>query len=147
MRQWVRRARRKESCFSQRVLNMKALLNWTGRCVNQRRGSGLYGCMSSLMQGGEKLPFLQAAVRIMEVTCLRLIQPFQCSGLETGFELSPENAYRNVILDLQASELPPAQPGAAPGLVRPYPSLPAKGRWHFMELSGLGGICPLRCGR
>lgn len=113
------KSQEKRIVFFPRVLNMKALLNWTGRCVNQSRGSGLYGCMSSLMQGGEKLPFLQAAVRIMEVTWLRLIQPFQCSGLETGFELSPENAYRNVILVLQASELPPAQPGAAPGLVRP----------------------------
>ena len=56
--------------------------------------------MSSLMQGGEKLPFLQAAVRIVAVTWLRLIQPFQCSGLKTIFEVSPEDAYRNVILDL-----------------------------------------------
>lgn len=42
---------KKKKCFSQRVLNMKALLNWTGRCVNQRCGGGLYGCMFSLMQG------------------------------------------------------------------------------------------------
>lgn len=102
--------------------------------------------MSSLIQGGEKLPFLQAAVRIVEVTWLGLIQPFQCSRLKTISEVSPEDAHRNVILDQQASELLPAQPGAAPGLVRPESSLPPKGRWHFMELNTLGGICPLRYG-
>lgn len=57
------------------------------------------------MQRGEKLPFLQAAVRIVEKICLRLIQPFQCSGLKTIFEVPPEDAYRNVILDLQTSEV------------------------------------------
>lgn len=82
-------------------------------------------------------------MRIVEVICFGLMQPFQFSGLKTIFEVSPEDAYRNVMLDLQASELLPAQPGAAAGLVRPEPSLPPKGRWHFMELSTLGGICPL----
>jgi len=43
--------------------------------------------MSSLIQGGEKLPFLQAAVRMVAVTWLGLIQPFQCSGLMTIFEV------------------------------------------------------------
>lgn len=50
---------------------------WTGLGVWIRCGSGLYGCMFSLMQGGEKLCFLQTAVRIVEKICLGLSQPFQ----------------------------------------------------------------------
>lgn len=95
------------------------------------------------MQRGEKLPFLQAAVRIVEKICLRLIQPFQCSGLKTIFEVPPEDAYRNVILDLHTSELLPTQLVAALGLVEPELSHPPKGKWHFTEISTLGGICPL----
>lgn len=87
--------------------------------------------------------FLQDAVRTVSVTWLGLIQPFQCHGLKTIFEVFPENTYKNVMLDLQASELLPAHLSAAPGLVRPEPSLPSTMKWHFMELSTLGGICLL----
>lgn len=68
MRQWVRRAGSKKPCFSQRVLNMKTLLKWPCKCESERCGSGLYGHMSSLMQRGQKLPFLQVTIKIVEVT-------------------------------------------------------------------------------
>lgn len=81
-------------------------------------------------------------MRIVEKICLGQIQPFQCSGLKTIFEVPPEDAYRNVILDLQTSELLPAQLGAALGLVEPELSSP-EGEMAFMEINTLGGICPL----
>lgn len=61
MRRWVRR---KESWFSQWIIGTKALLSWTiGVCASERSASGHYSCVASLTQEGEKLHFLQAAVK------------------------------------------------------------------------------------
>lgn len=82
--------------------------------------------MSSLVQREEKMPFLQAVVRTVEKIYLASIQPFQCSGLKTIFEVPPEDAHRNVFLDLQISELLLTHLGAALGLVEPELSHPPR---------------------
>lgn len=47
-----------------------------GVCKSERSGTGLNGCMSSLMPG-EKLHFLQATVKTVKATHFRKIQPSQ----------------------------------------------------------------------
>lgn len=90
---------------------MKALLNWIGRFVNEMWQWALW--LHVLTNAERREAALFAAVRIVEKICPGLIQSFQCSALKAMFEVPPEDAYRNVILDLQTSELLPTQLGAA----------------------------------